>query len=63
MCLFLLDKVKERERTKEKEKEKRNSGEDGRWRGVCLDFFPCHRKSVWPITKCQPNEDGSGGRA
>ncbi len=68
VCVFVFvrqsEKERERERAKEKEKEKRNSGEDGRWRrGASLGFFPCHRKSVWPVTKCQPNEDGSGGRA
>lgn len=65
MCVFLPNKVRERKEVRRKKRKReiveRMAG--GKGRGDSLGFSPCHRKSVWPVTKCQPNEDGSGGRA
>lgn len=61
VCLFVSGGGRKSSEEKGKEKVKRWR----RWQveGGSLGFFPCHRKSVWPVTKCQANEDGSGGRA
>lgn len=60
LCVFVCVRRREKELRGER---KRKSEAVAKVEGGSLGFFPCHRKSVWPVTKCQANEDGSGGRA
>ena len=65
VCVFVCVRQSQREERR-MEKEKSSSGEAGRWRGggelVWVSFCVTGRVSG-PWQKCQPNEDGSGGRA
>lgn len=63
LCVCLFVSGGGRKSSEEKGKEKVKQWRRWQVEGGSLGFFPCHRKSVWPVTKCQANEDGSGGRA